>query len=498
VCPAEERRLGFDRRSGLPRRARRSGPLPGDEPRRQPAVQGTPAGARLSVIAISAAFGEFWDDLAADLGVAVDLCDPAAPIPPQPAAVAVIIAAGGAEREAIQWLESHEIPLELPALVVGTDPGRRTAIQFVARGASDYFALPADLEIFRNAVAAAVTRGRSRATPASNGRADIFAAILGESPAVKDVLARAALILPHRNASALIVGETGTGKELLARAIHSGGARGGSPFVAVNCSALPENLIESELFGHERGAFTDAHAAKPGLFEVADTGTLFLDEISDLPLSLQAKLLRVLEDKQIRRVGGTKTRTVDVRILAATHEHFWEQVRQGSFREDLFFRLSTVVLRLPPLRERGDDLILVAEAVLERLAAEHGLPRPTLTPEIRRLLGVHTWPGNVRELKHALERALLLAPPGQLAAHELLPLTEPQVPREGEIPFPAPLHEIATAAARATVKLCGGNRSESARWLRISPRRLRRLLNGAVDGAPDLDDIEEEQDTEAV
>ncbi|HEX9705460.1 MAG TPA: sigma-54 dependent transcriptional regulator, partial [Gemmatimonadales bacterium] len=445
-----------------------------------------------SVIAISAAFGEFWDDFAADLGVTVDLCDSAAAVPLQPDAVAVIVAAGGAEREAMQWLVSHEIPPALPVLVVGTDPGRRTAIQLVARGASDYFALPADLEIFRNAVVAAVNRGRAGAMAASSGRADAFAAILGESPAMKSVLDRAVLILPHRNASALIVGETGTGKELLAHAIHAGGARAGSPFVAVNCSALPEHLIESELFGHERGAFTDAHAAKPGLFEVADTGTLFLDEISDLPLALQAKLLRVLEDKQIRRVGGTKTRTVDVRILAATHEHFWEQVRQGSFREDLFFRLSTVVLRLPPLRERGDDLILVAGAVLERLAAEHGLPRPTLTPEVRRLLSVHTWPGNVRELKHALERALLLAPPGQLAAHELLPLTEPEVPREGEIPFPAPLHEIATAAARATVKLCGGNRSESARWLRISPRRLRRLLNGSADGAPDLEDVEEE------
>jgi two-component system, NtrC family, response regulator HydG len=494
MSPVDERRAGFERRTGVQRRACRSEPLPGDEPLQPRDAQRDTAGARLSVVAISAAFGEFWDDLAADLGVTVDLCDPAAAVEPRPGAVALIVAAGGAEREAMQWLLIHEIPPALPVLVVGTDPGRRTGMQLVARGASDYFALPADLEIFRNAVAGALSRSRARITAPSNGRAGAFAPILGESAAIKHVLARAVLILPHRNASALIVGETGTGKELLARAIHAGGARGGSPFVAVNCSALPEHLIESELFGHERGAFTDAHAAKPGLFEVADTGTLFLDEISDLPLSMQAKLLRVLEDKQIRRVGGTKTRTVDVRILAATHEHFWEQVRQGGFREDLFFRLSTVVLRLPPLRERGDDLILVAQALLERLAADHGLPAPTLTPEIRRQLGAHTWPGNVRELKHALERALLLSPPGQLAADELLPPTEPPVPREGEIPFPAPLHEIATAAARATVKLCGGNRSESARWLRISPRRLRRLLNGSGDVAPDLEDPDEEAD----
>src|SRR5207245_8180284 len=200
------------------------------------------------------------------------------------------------------------------------------------------------------------------------GGGDPFAAIVGESPAIKQHLARAARLLPHRNAHALIVGETGTGKELLARAIHAGGPRRGTPFVAVNCSALPEHLIESELFGHERGSFTDAHAAKPGLFEVADTGTLFLDEIGDLPLSLQAKLLRVLEDKEIRRVGGTKSRTVDVRILAATNEHLQERVGDGTFREDLFFRLSTIVLRLPPLRERGADLFLVAQALLERLA----------------------------------------------------------------------------------------------------------------------------------
>src|SRR2546426_689799 len=286
---------------------------------------------------------------------------------------------------------------------------------------------------------------------------------------------------------ARIPGETGTGKEPLARAIHEGGPRRGAPFVAVNCSAFPEHLIESELFGHERGSFTDAHAAKPGLFEVADRGTLFLDEIGDLPLSLQAKLLRVLEDKQIRRVGGTKSRTVDVRILAATNEHLAQRVREGRFRDDLYFRLSSVVLRLPPLRERGDDLSRVAQALLERLAREHGLPVPTLTPEVYRQLRAHPWPGNIRELKNALERGLLLSPAGELSADELLP-SEPPGQADGPIPFPAPLHQITTAAVRATVKLCGGNRSESARRLLISPRRLRRLLNGGDDLGLDLEE----------
>jgi DNA-binding NtrC family response regulator len=379
------------------------------------------------------------------------------------------------------------------ALVVGTDPGRRLAMQLVTRGASDYFALPDDLEIFRNAVAAALIGGAARATNAPTGQADAFAGIVGESQAIKQTLVRAGRLLPHGNARALIIGETGTGKEVLARAIHAGGPRRAAPFVAVNCSAFPEHLIESELFGHERGSFTDAHAAKPGLFEMADTGTLFLDEIGDLPLSLQAKLLRLLEDKEIRRVGGTKPRTVDVRILAATNAHLTDRVRDKTFREDLFFRLSTVVLRLPPLRERGDDVILIARAVLERLAAEHRLPVPTLTPDVCRQLLQHPWPGNVRELKNAVERALLLSPPGELHGDELLPPADPEAPGDGPIPFPAPLHQITSAAVRATVKLCGGNRSESARRLLISTRRLRRLLNGgaSVGADEEADDLVE-------
>jgi len=439
---------------------------------------------RLSVIAVSDAFRGFWTDLARDLDVVIDHVAPTDAVTPRADTAAIIVAAGGAEREAIQWLQTQRFPLGPPTLVVGTDPGRRTAMQLVARGASDYFALPDDLEIFRNAVAAVVNGARARAGAAGaagaalNGHGDPFAAIVGESQAIKKELSRAARLLPHRSAGALIVGETGTGKELLARAIHAGGPRCGAPFVAVNCSALPQHLIESELFGHERGSFTDAHAAKPGLFEVADTGTLFLDEIGDLPFNVQAKLLRVLEDKEIRRVGGTKSRRVDIRILAATNEQLAERVRKGSFREDLFFRLSTVVLRLPPLRERGDDLLLVAEALLERLAGEHGLPVPMLTPEMRRRLRAHPWPGNVRELKNALERALLLSPAGELSADEVLPQAAAQPQRDGPIPFPAPLDQITAAAVRATVQLCGGNRSESARRLVISPRRLRRLLSG--------------------
>lgn len=441
--------------------------------------------ARLCVIAVSEAFRGFWHVLAEDLAVAIDVLAPTDAVAPRPDTVAVVLAAGGAERDAVRWLESHKVPAGVAALVVGTDTGRRIAMQLVARGASDYFALPDDLEIFRNAVAAALSGVARPSAPA--GQTNPFAGIVGESDAIKQALARAARLLPHGNARALIIGETGTGKEVLARAIHAGGPRRAAPFVAVNCSAFPEHLIESELFGHERGSFTDAHAAKPGLFEMAHTGTLFLDEIGDLPLSLQAKLLRLLEDKEIRRVGGTKPRTVDVRVLAATNAHLADRVRDKTFREDLFFRLSTVVLRLPPLRERGDDILLIAHAVLERLAGEHHLPVPTLTPEIGRRLRQHPWPGNVRELKNAVERALLLSPPGELSADELLPPADPHGQGGGPIPFPAPLHQITSAAVRATVQLCGGNRTESARRLSISTRRLRRLLNG-TDVTPDLEE----------
>jgi DNA-binding NtrC family response regulator len=242
--------------------------------------------------------------------------------------------------------------------------------------------------------------------------------------------------------------------------------------------------VESELFGHERGAFTDAHTAKPGLFEVAEGGTLFLDEVGDLPLELQAKLLRALDDRVIRRVGGTTSRELDVRIVAATNEDLEQAVEDGRFREDLYFRLSVVVLSLPPLRERDDDVLVIASALVRKLAKQHGLPVPTISTEDKARLLAYHWPGNVRELKNAIERGLFLSPPGEFYLN--LRVRQSKLHREDEagtvLPFPASMSEITKIAAQETLRRCEGNRSEAARRLGISRRKLRGHL-----GEPDID-----------
>ena len=437
---------------------------------------------RIILVNFSESFAQVWDGLARDLGVEWEQLEGRDPDAAGPDVAAFLLAAGGAEGDVVDWLDNHQPPAGVPTFAIGSDTGRRMATHIVSAGASDYFALPEDLEILRNSVAAAVERRRvaMRRMVQQRGEAknDAFASIIGESPAIKKVLARAARILQRADATVLIDGETGTGKELVARGIHDGGPRRGAPFVAVNCSALPDRLIESELFGHERGAFTDATSTKPGLFEVADGGTIFLDEIGDLPLELQAKFLRVLQDKQVRRVGGTKSRKVDIRIIAATNEDLSRHIQDGKFREDLYFRLSVITLTLPPLRERGDDLMLIVDALLKELAEHHDLPVPDITPQARRSLLDYHWPGNVRELRNAVERALLLSAPGKLDPRELRPQSETIARQGGPIPFPARLDDITVAAANAMLGLANGNRSEAARRLGISRRRLRRLLEG--------------------
>src|SRR5213082_3517715 len=416
----------------------------------------------LLVVRLSDSFGDFWPALARELDVPLTEWTPGPDAPPPPRAGVVLVAAGGHETEVGSVLLLLGMPADIPVVAVG---------------ASDYFALPDDRDGLRDALAVAVQRRRAAIGRAAlsllEAQAHAFRDIVGESPALRAALERAARVVPHAKATVLITGETGTGKELLARALHYGGPRAAAPFVELNCAALPPPLLESELFGHERGAFTDARTAKPGLFEVAEGGTLFLDEIDRLAPELQGKLLRALEQKTMRRLGATVSHTVDVRIVAATNTDLAAAVQHGLFREDLYYRLNVVTLELPPLRARGQDVVLLAEFFLSRFSARYGLPEPPLTPEARRTLLAHSWPGNIRELRNTIERTILLSPAGTFAVAELGParVTTAAAP----VPFPATLAEIQKAAARAMLAATGGNRSEAARRLGISRSRLLRL-----------------------
>jgi two-component system response regulator HydG len=438
------------------------------------------------VVRLTDSFSEFWPLLAEELKAPLVEWRPVeGEVPPSGAAV-VLIAAGGAEPDLPSFLPTLAVPSDVPVIAVGAATAHRLAAQAVAAGAADYFALPDDRDALRSLAAAAIARRRAMADRSALARfeaqAHAFREMVGESPALRATLERAARVLPHADATVLITGETGTGKELLARALHYGGPRADAPFVELNCAAIPAQLLESELFGHERGAFTDAKTAKPGLFEAADGGTLLLDEIDRLAPELQSKLLRALEEKTTRRLGATTSRKVDVRIVAATNAELAADARAGRFREDLFYRLNVVSLHLPALRERGEDVLLLAAAFLKRFSAQYGLPLPSLSPDARRALLAHAWPGNVRELRNAMERALLLSPPGTLELSELAaPAGTTAV--TGELPFPARLADIVRAAARAMLAVTGGNRSEAARRLGISRSRLQRLLEGDVTDA---------------
>src|SRR5688572_28764251 len=242
--------------------------------------------------------------------------------------------------------------------------------------------------------------------------------LIGDSPGIRAVRETVARLLTHqqdvrRLPSILIEGETGAGKGLLARMIHQAGPRPHGPFIDVNCAAIPDNLLESEMFGFERGAFTDARRSKAGLFQAAHGGTIFLDEVGLMPEALQAKLLKVLEERNVRRLGATRDEPIDVWVLTATNEDLRVRMRDRRFREDLYHRLAILTVTLPPLRQRGGDITTLAEHFLERTCAEYGIPRKPLTADARAALLTHPWPGNVRELSNVIERAVLLAPGGE-------------------------------------------------------------------------------------
>jgi DNA-binding NtrC family response regulator len=437
---------------------------------------------RVGLVTISDSFQAAVRHLVSELGGALSEGRPHAG-EPWPEADATLILAGGEESAGVDLLVDSKAGGS--RFLIGAAADHRIAAAALQSGAADYYALPADLELLRRRLEreARQSEGRLEAERFAEGERQTsgFQAILGDSPALWQTLDQARRVAVHRDLTVLIGGETGTGKELLARALHYASPRAGEPFVEVNCAAIPVNLLESELFGHERGAFTGAVAAKPGLFEMAHGGTLFLDEIATLPLELQPKLLRALESRTIRRVGGQQGRTVDVRVLAATHVDLAQAVRRGEFREDLYYRLNVVVLVLPPLRDRAGDVEMLARTFVERIARGYGLPVPEIGAAAREALRRYQWPGNIRELRNVVERAVVLSPPGTLEI-ETLGADAPAGARSAQgLPFPATLEDVVRTAARVMLDLTDGNKSEAARRLGISRPRLQRLLDGQVD-----------------
>ncbi len=451
---------------------------------------------QLTIVECSDSFTELWPQLADRLQLKLERVG-------EPAEAThirggcVVLACAGVETLAIEHLHrAHRAGVDAP-IVVGAVEDHRLAVQLMRRGAGAYYALPGDLERLEEELRQQTGRvgaGADEVTELPESAYD-FSAIIGDHPTVRDALARAAKVIPGGRTTVLILGETGTGKELIAQAIHYNGPRAKEPFVAVNCSAIPGTLLESELFGHEKGAFTDARAAKPGLLEVADGGTVFLDEISAMPSELQGKLLRFLETRELRRLGGLRTTHVDVRVVAAANTDLRLMIEQGEFRDDLYYRLAVIPLQLPPLRDRGDDILVLARHFLAALAESYGLDAPRLSRAAVTAMERHPWPGNVRELRNAIERALLLAEGGVIGPADLAlaetasgaaspGLTDPRA-GGGALPFPATLDELERAAASAMVERFDGNKSKAARGLGITRSRLYRILRREEDEGGD-------------
>jgi two-component system response regulator PilR (NtrC family) len=330
----------------------------------------------------------------------------------------------------VAWIQENRAAV--PVAVITAHGNVESAVRALKLGAFDFVSKPLDLGVLRKLVGSAIRLG---ATIDEETAATLKGPRLLGSSAVMEQLREMIARVARSQAPVHICGESGTGKELVARMIHESGARRGGPFVAVNCGAIPTELMESELFGHKRGSFTGAVADKKGLVQSAEGGTLFLDEMADLPLHMQVKLLRVVQEKTVRPVGEAREETVDVRILSATHKNLADLVAQGLFREDLFYRINVIELRVPALRERGGDIREIAEAILERLARRASGPPPVFSEAAVKLLEEYPFPGNVRELENVLERALTLSTGGVITP-ENIRLRSTTRPAAGEPALP--------------------------------------------------------------
>jgi len=378
--------------------------------------------------------------------------------------------------------EARFLEPDLPVVILTGTAEIEDAVRAMKSGASDFLTKPPDHDhllmvlertIEKQSLEQEVRRLRSREESA-------FTIVGGEAPSMKEFRENLERVAAT-DATVLLTGETGTGKELAARAIWNEGKRSSGPFIVLNCATLSETLLESDLFGHEKGAFTGAIAAKRGMLEEADGGTLFLDEIGELPLSVQAKLLRIIEYGEFQRVGATITRKCDVRIVAATNRELEEEMAEGSFRTDLYHRLNVVKLDLPPLRDRMEDLTGIVDHHLHRLSAELGRPAQELPDEVWTRMRSYNWPGNIREVRNVLERALVLSPDGTIR-----PVDIPETGASGEMTGPAgiqigtPLGEALDTCKRwmveRTLESCDGNQTRTAEMLGMHRSSLNRLL----------------------
>ncbi|MEZ7195849.1 sigma 54-interacting transcriptional regulator [Pseudodesulfovibrio karagichevae] len=399
--------------------------------------------------------------------------------------------------------KAAEIPGFPPIVIFAASGNAEQATEFLELGARDYWIEPLAWEKIKLILPADEPEPepepcppKAQAAQAGNGSPKGRFHIIGRHTAVLRVLALAKQVAGSK-ATVLISGESGTGKEMFARYLHHNSDRADKPFVAINCAALPEHLLESELFGHEKGAFTGAIQRKLGKFELADGGTILLDEITEMDLGLQAKLLRVLQESEFDRVGGVETVKIDVRVLATTNRRIEDTVKEGKFRQDLYYRLNVIPLALPALKDRGDDVLLLADYFTNKFTAAYGLARLAFTDEARKWLMGYDWPGNVRELQNLMERAVLLAGQGPIRPRHFLMGDEQWTPDDlsdidaaqqaaceaappstpDEAVSVMPLHEMEKRLILKSLEETTGNRTRAAELLGISVRTLRNKLN---------------------
>ena len=366
---------------------------------------------------------------------------------------------------------------ELPVIMITAHGTVETAVEAMRRGAFDYILKPFGADelvmVLRKALEHQRLRGENQALKGELRRTASDRPLLGNSAPMRQVKGRIEAVMDS-DATILIRGETGCGKELVARSIHYGSRRADRPFLCVNCAALSAGLLESELFGHEKGAFTGADRARAGRFELADGGTLLLDEVSEIDTNLQAKLLRVLQEREFERVGSSKSRRVDVRVLATTNRELEDEVRKGQFREDLFYRLNIVPIEVPPLRERKEDIPLLVDVFLERAHQRAGQPVRHLSESSRRAVLAYHWPGNVRELENVIERAVLLSKGAEVVIEGLTEgsISKASASDAGRF-LGVPLAEVERLLVEDTLRHFGGHQRKTAESLGIGERTLR-------------------------